>query len=86
MKQFTIHSSPNVLCLHIKRFQWPNRSKITTVVEFPETLDLREFMKVFILFFISFHFIPFCFVLFVLFCFVLFCFVFFHFSYSLPSP
>jgi len=45
MKKFTINVAPNVLCVHIKRFRWPNRFKIPTHIDFPQILDLSQFVK-----------------------------------------
>tara|TARA_R110002050_G_scaffold33812_2_gene85637 strand:+ start:758 stop:1294 length:537 start_codon:yes stop_codon:yes gene_type:complete len=45
IKQFTFDTVPNVLCIHVKRFRWPNRGKISTHVEPPEVLDLSQFTK-----------------------------------------
>ncbi|XP_072037849.1 ubiquitin carboxyl-terminal hydrolase 3-like [Amphiura filiformis] len=46
-KKFTVRCLPNVLCVHIKRFQWTGflRSKIDTFVKFPaKELDLKPYL------------------------------------------
>lgn len=46
-KQFSVRCLPNVLCVHLKRFQWSGflRSKIDTFVKFPaKDLDLRTYL------------------------------------------
>uniref|UniRef100_A0A8C7ZB12 Ubiquitin carboxyl-terminal hydrolase n=1 Tax=Oryzias sinensis TaxID=183150 RepID=A0A8C7ZB12_9TELE len=44
-KRFTIHRSPNVLTLSLKRFANFTGGKITKDVKYPESLDLRPFMS-----------------------------------------
>ncbi|XP_038155614.1 ubiquitin carboxyl-terminal hydrolase 42 isoform X1 [Cyprinodon tularosa] len=44
-KRFTIHRSPNVLTLSLKRFANFTGGKITKDVKYPEYLDLRPFMS-----------------------------------------
>ncbi|MED6247466.1 hypothetical protein ATANTOWER_003135 [Ataeniobius toweri] len=44
-KRFTIHRSPNVLTLSLKRFANFTGGKITKDVKYPEYLDLRSFMS-----------------------------------------
>ncbi|XP_041829563.1 ubiquitin carboxyl-terminal hydrolase 42 [Melanotaenia boesemani] len=44
-KRFTIHRSPNVLTLALKRFANFTGGKITKDVKYPEYLDLRPFMS-----------------------------------------
>ena len=44
-KQFSLKSTPRVLCLHIKRFRWEpaGRTKIASLLEIPLELDLSEY-------------------------------------------
>lgn len=50
IKQFTIFEPPNILCLHLKRFEMSggglfSGGKINKHVKFEETLDLTEYMS-----------------------------------------
>ncbi|XP_050502753.1 ubiquitin carboxyl-terminal hydrolase nonstop isoform X1 [Diabrotica virgifera virgifera] len=46
-KQFTMKTLPIVVCFHLKRFQHTNevKKKISTVISFPEMLDMTPFMS-----------------------------------------
>ncbi|CAJ1345428.1 unnamed protein product [Effrenium voratum] len=43
-KQITIYSPPNFLVLHLKRFRYLERGKVTKIVPFPQLLNLRPFL------------------------------------------
>uniref|UniRef100_A0A8C3L4C3 Ubiquitin carboxyl-terminal hydrolase n=1 Tax=Chrysolophus pictus TaxID=9089 RepID=A0A8C3L4C3_CHRPC len=44
-KRFTIHRSPNVLTISLKRFADFTGAKITKAIEYPEYFDLRAYMS-----------------------------------------
>ncbi|CAK9060370.1 unnamed protein product [Durusdinium trenchii] len=44
-KQITIYSPPNFLVLHLKRFRFMERGKVTKIVPFPAILNLRPFLS-----------------------------------------
>jgi len=46
LKKFTIDTLPSLLCLHLKRFTWDPRTKISNHIEFPFDLDLSEFTTI----------------------------------------